>query len=128
MSVTITFEKKHFMMMGVIIAIPFMFLAIMNIFATAPTGQYHSSDELFVAKNMSFNGYNLTNVGAISFIDDTIQASAASGGGSLGQSIMYLRKYSSAPAACPIDWIQADFQQASEGSYLHYIRTCYLCY
>ena len=51
--------------MGLIIALPFMFLAIMNIFAATPTGQYHLSDELLISGNIDMNGYNITNSGYI---------------------------------------------------------------
>ena len=67
MSVTInfTFEKKHFLMMGIIIAIPFLFITILQIMAVPAGGQYHPLSELFVDSNIDMQGKNITNVGAI---------------------------------------------------------------
>ena len=87
MSVTVTFEKKHFLMMGLIIAIPFLILAISNIIATtpAPTGQYHSASELWVNQDIEMNNFKLNNSGNISimgsengiiFPDGTVQTTA----------------------------------------------------
>ncbi|NOR85032.1 hypothetical protein GQ473_02855, partial [archaeon] len=50
MSVTVnfTFQKKHFLILGLIIAIPFIILTITNIIAAStPTGQYHTASELY---------------------------------------------------------------------------------
>ena len=86
MSVTVTFEKKHFLMMGLIIAIPFLFMAISNIIAAAPTtGQYHSASELYVDGDIDMNNNTLINSGNISitgsgggivFPDGSVQTSA----------------------------------------------------
>ena len=68
MSVIVTFEKKHFLMMGLIIAIPFILFFVSNIMAVAPappTGQYHSSNELYVENDIDFNENNLTNTKTI---------------------------------------------------------------
>ena len=62
MVVTIAIEKKHFLMMGLIISIPFMLFFVSNIIAVAPSGQYHSSNELYVENNIDMNGNNLTNI------------------------------------------------------------------
>ncbi|NOR85773.1 hypothetical protein GQ473_06670, partial [archaeon] len=63
MSVTITFQKKHFLMLGLIIAIPFLILAISTIMATVPSGQYHPISELWVDANIDMQGNNITNTG-----------------------------------------------------------------
>ena len=67
MSVTVNFtlEKKHFLILGLIIAIPFIILAINTITAAGPTGQYHSASELYVDSNIDMNKHNLTNTGNI---------------------------------------------------------------
>ncbi|NOR85775.1 hypothetical protein GQ473_06680 [archaeon] len=62
MSVTFTFEKKHFLMLGLVIAIPFLFMAIVNIVAVAPTGQYHLFSELFVDQDIDMNNNKITNL------------------------------------------------------------------
>ena len=86
MSVTITFQKKHFLMMGLIIAIPFLFIAITNIFAAGSGGQFHDISEIIMG-NLDMQGKNITNVGNISitggdngliFPDGTIQKTAIS--------------------------------------------------
>ncbi|NOQ56075.1 MAG: hypothetical protein GQ477_04695, partial [Nanohaloarchaea archaeon] len=50
MAVTVTFQKKHFLFAGVIVAIPFMLIAINSIFASAASmpAVGHSISELFV--------------------------------------------------------------------------------
>ena len=87
MSVTVnfTFEKKHFLILGLIIAIPFLILAITNIIAVAPTGQYHPSSELFVDSDIDLNNKSIINSGNITitktgngiiFPDGSIQKTA----------------------------------------------------
>ena len=67
MSVTInfTFEKKHFLLLGIIIAIPFLFIAITQIMAVPAGGQYHPLSELFANSNLDMNGMNITNVSIV---------------------------------------------------------------
>ncbi len=65
MSITLTFEKKHFLLMGVIIAVPFLILAISTIMAAVPGGQYHSVTELFVDSDLDMGGHNITNAGKV---------------------------------------------------------------
>lgn len=96
MSVTITFEKKHFLLMGAVIAIPFMFLAIMNIFAATPTGQYHTSDELYMTSNLDINNQNITNVSKIVFNDGNILSSSS---GSVPSGMIGMFN-----TTCPIGW------------------------
>ena len=82
----ITFEKKHFLMLGLVIAIPFLFMAIANIMAAAPSGQYHFFSELFVDQDIDMNNNKITNlsVPTISVDAATKGYVDASGGGSSG--------------------------------------------
>ena len=64
MSVTITFQKKHFLMMGLIIAIPFLFIAITNIMAVESDGQFHTMSEILMG-NLDMQGGNITNVNSL---------------------------------------------------------------
>ena len=88
MSVTVnfTFEKKHFLIMGLFIAIPFLILAINTIMAAAPTGQYHLFSELFVDNDIDMNNNSILNSGNITitnsdsgiiFPDGSVQSSAS---------------------------------------------------
>ncbi|MBW6461875.1 MAG: hypothetical protein K0B07_02410 [DPANN group archaeon] len=53
MAVTITFEKKHFLMAGIIVALPFMILAISNIFATTTMPLVgHPLSELYIDSDL----------------------------------------------------------------------------
>ena len=69
MSVTSTFQKKHFLMLGLIIAIPFLILATTNIIATTPGGQFHTASELIGVISGLWNStgnniyYDVGNVG-----------------------------------------------------------------
>ncbi|MBW6462228.1 MAG: hypothetical protein K0B07_04235 [DPANN group archaeon] len=86
MAVTITFEKKHFLIAGLIIAIPFLLIAISNIFAaTTMPAVGHSISELFVNDDFDLNGNKIIGSGNITitgsgngiiFSDNTIQTSA----------------------------------------------------
>ena len=63
MSVTITFEKKHFLMAGIIIALPFMILAISSIFAATTMPLVgHPISELFVDADLDMNNNKITNI------------------------------------------------------------------
>ncbi len=67
MSVTITFEKKHFLMAGIIIALPFMILAMGNIFAaTTMPIVGHPISELFVDADLDMDTNKIINSGNIS--------------------------------------------------------------
>ena len=87
MAVTITFEKKHFLFAGIIIAIPFMLIAINSIFAaTTMPAVGHSISELFVNGDLDLNGNKIINSGNITistagdgivFPDGSVQSSAA---------------------------------------------------
>lgn len=69
MSVTITFEKKHFLMLGMIIALPFLFMVVLQIMAVPPSGQYHPLSELFADSNLDMQGMNITNTGTVKAIE-----------------------------------------------------------
>ncbi|NOR85413.1 hypothetical protein GQ473_04795 [archaeon] len=108
MSITInfTFEKKHFLILGLIIAIPFLIMTITNIIAlapTPPTGQYHSASELYVDNNIDMNNNKIINSGNISingsgngivFPDGTVQTAAATSGGIPSTSIWMSKTFS----------------------------------
>lgn len=105
MSVTVnfTFEKKHFLLIGLIIASPFLIMTIANIIATAPTGQYHPASELYVDGDIDMNDNKIINSGNISingsgngivFPDGTIQTAAATSGGIPSTSIWMSKTFS----------------------------------
>jgi len=63
MPVTTTLEKKHFLLAGLVIAIPFLILAISQIIAASPpSGQYHPISELWVDEGPNMNSDKITNL------------------------------------------------------------------
>ena len=65
-TINITFEKKHFLALGIIITFSFFFMAITNILAAnPPSGQYHPLSEFFVDSSLDMQGMNLTNVDVV---------------------------------------------------------------
>ena len=104
MSVTVkfTFEKKHFLILGLIIAIPFLILAINTIIAAAPSGQYHPASELYVDQDIDMNNNKIINSGNITingsengiiFDDGTALTSAGSGAGIPGSAIWVTKTF-----------------------------------
>ncbi|MCK5593637.1 MAG: hypothetical protein KAI18_00170 [Candidatus Aenigmarchaeota archaeon] len=90
MSVTITFEKKHFLMAGLIIALPFMILAISNIFAATTMPLVgHSISELFVDGNLDMNGFNLTNTETITLTSLCFDGVCKSSWSELAETILW---------------------------------------
>lgn len=98
MSVTITFEKKHFLMVGIIIALPFMIMAINSIFASATSMPLvgHPISELFVDADLDMGGYAIINSGNITipnsgdgimFSDGNLMTSAEDSAGIPGSAI-----------------------------------------
>ena len=79
MKIEVNIKNNH--VRAIIFTLVLIF-SISFVFAPAPTGQYHTSDELYITKNISMNNYNLTDVGAIKFPDGSVQTSASSTGGS----------------------------------------------
>ncbi len=86
MAVTVTFEKKHFLMAGVIISIPFMLIAISSLFAATTPFVGHSISELFIDDDLNMNGNKIIGSGNITiegsengiiFSDGSVQSSAA---------------------------------------------------
>ena len=79
MNIEVNIKNNH--VRAIIFTIIIIF-SISFVFAPTPSGQYHTSDELYITKNLSMNNYNLTDIGAIKFPDGSVQTSAASTGGS----------------------------------------------
>ncbi|MCK5593636.1 MAG: hypothetical protein KAI18_00165 [Candidatus Aenigmarchaeota archaeon] len=130
MSVTITFEKKHFLMAGIIIALPFMILAISNIFAaTTMPIVGHPISELYVDSDLDMGGNAIINSGNISisgsengivFPDGSVQKTAVNkstynvfgkctGCTASGGSSVTCTPSDETADLCPVGWIEVYF-------------------
>jgi len=55
-------KKKHFLIAGLVVAIPFLILAISQIIAASPpSGQYHPLSELWVNTDLDMDGKSIVN-------------------------------------------------------------------
>ena len=123
MQIILNFKKRHFLILGLIIAIPFLFIAITNILAVGLDGQFHTADELYINSNIDMNGKNITSMGGIQIIDGTegmgkILTSDVSGTANwqaVGGSVPSGAVMSFNLASCPTGWTEL---VAARGRYI----------